>query len=76
MAVPKAYKRARGDVGPAVYTPTNDPRAILFSLQHRHGQLIPTEKEEATLQWDAPWNVNKPIESMFFKMEELYAQTL
>ena len=74
MAVPEAYRRAGGDVGPAVYTPTDDPRAILVSLQRRYGKRTPAEKEEAMLQWGEPWNPTDPIESMFLKREELYIQ--
>ena len=50
VVVPEAYQRAQGDMGPAMYTPTDDPRAILLSLQRRYGKRAPTEKEEATLQ--------------------------
>ena len=75
-AVPEAYRRAGGDVGPAVYTLTDDPRAILVSLQRRYGTRTLAEKEEATLQWGAPWNPVEPIEAMFFKPEELYIQAV
>ena len=33
VAVPEMYLRAQGAMGPAMYTPTDDPRAILLSLQ-------------------------------------------
>ena len=65
VVVPEAYQRAQGDMGPAMYTPTDDPRAILLSLQHRYGRKTPTEKEEAILQWGQPWNPSGPIENMF-----------
>ena len=32
-AVPEMYRRAVGQLGPAVYTPTEDPRDILISLK-------------------------------------------
>ena len=49
VAVPEAYRRAGGDVGPAACVPTDDPRAILVILQRRYGKQTPAEKEEATL---------------------------
>ena len=48
IAVPEMYRRAQGDMGPAIYTPTDDPRAFLLGLQRRYGKRTPTEKEEAT----------------------------
>ena len=63
VSVPEAYKRALGDAGPAVYTPTDNPRAILVSLQRRYGTRTSSEKEEATLQWGAPWNPAEPIKT-------------
>ena len=54
VAMPEAHRKARGDVGPAVYTPTDDPRAILVILQRRYGKQTPAEKEEATLQLGEP----------------------
>ena len=69
MAVPEAYRRSGGVVGPAMYTSTDDPRAILVSLQRRYGTRIPAEKEEASLEWGAPWNLATPIKSMFFNIE-------
>ena len=75
-AVPEMYRRARGNVGPAVYTPTDSPRAILVSLQRRYGKQTPAEKEEAAQEWGRSWNPSKPIENMFFKMEELYVQAV
>ena len=74
IPAPEMYRRAQGDVGPAIYTPTDDPRAILLGLQRRYDKRTPAEKEEATQQWGQPWNPSKPIENMFFKLEELYAQ--
>ena len=53
-AVPEMYRRAQGQLGPAVYTPTEDPRAILLSLNRRYGKRTPTEKEEAMKKWAAP----------------------
>ena len=49
-AVPEAYRRAQGDMGPTMYTATDDPRAILLSLQRKYGKRTPEEKKEATLQ--------------------------
>ena len=63
-------------MGPAMYTATHDPRAILLSLQRRYGKRAPTEKEEATLQWSRQWNPSDPIEQMFFELEELYIQAI
>ena len=65
VAVPEAYRRAQGDMSPAMYIPTDDPRSILLSLQHRYRKRTPAEKEEATLQWSQPWNPSEPIEQMF-----------
>ena len=45
-------------------------------LQRRYGTRTLAEKEEATLQWGAPWNPVEPIEAMFFKPEELYIQAV
>ena len=59
-----------------MYTPTDDPRAILLNLQHWYGKRTPTEKEEATLQWGQPWNPSEPIEQIFFNLEELYIQAV
>ena len=75
-AVPEMYRRAQGQLGPAIYTPTEDPRAILHSLNRRYGKRTPTDKEEAMKQWAAPWNPSEPIESMFFELEELYIQAV
>ena len=50
VAVPEAYQRAQGDMSPAMYTLTDDPRAILLNLQRQYGKRTPREKEEATLQ--------------------------
>ena len=55
---------------------TDELRAILVSLQRRYGTRTPAEKEEATLQWGAPWNLAEPIENIFFKLEELYVQAI
>ena len=63
-------------MGPGMYTATDDPRAILLSLQRRYGKRTPTEKEEATLQWSRQWNPSDPIEQMFFELEELYIQAV
>ena len=38
VAVPEASRRAQGDMGPAMYTATDVPRAILLSLQRRYGK--------------------------------------
>ena len=76
VAVPEAYRRAQGDMSPATYTPTDDPRAILLNLQRRYGKRTPTEKEEATIQWSRAWNPSDPIEQMFFDLEELYVQAV
>ena len=75
-AVPEMYRRAQGDLGPAIYAPTDDPRAILLGLQRRYGKRTPTEKEEATRNWGLPWNPSEPIETMFFRLEELYVQAV
>ena len=75
-AVPEAYRRAGGEVGPAVYTPTDNPRVILMGLQRRYGTRTPAEKEEATTQWGSPWNPTEPIENLFFTLEELYVQAV
>ena len=76
VAVPEAYRRAQGDMGPAMYTTRDDPRAILLSLQRRYGKMTPKDKEEATLQWSRPWNPSELIEQMFFNLEELYIQAV
>ena len=52
-------------MGAAIYTPTDDSRAILLGLQRRYGKMTPTEKEEATQQWGQPWNPSEPIENVF-----------
>ena len=57
-----------------MYTPTDDPRAILSGLHRRYGTLKPEEKEWAGLKWNSPWNPSDPIESMFFNLEELFVQ--
>ena len=75
-AVPETYQRGGGDLGPPVYTPTDDPRAILTSLHNRYGTLSPTEKEHATQQWNVAWNPADPIETMYFRLEELYADSV
>ena len=38
MAMPEVYRRAGGDVEPAVYTPMDDPRAILVNLSTEKAQ--------------------------------------
>ena len=76
IAAPEMYRRAQGDMGPSIYTPKDNPRAILMSLQRRYGKRTPAEKEKATQQWAQPWNPTKPIENMFFKLEELYVQAV
>ena len=50
VPVPEAYRRAQGDMGPTMYMATDDPRAILLSLQRKYGKRTPEEKKEATLQ--------------------------
>ena len=70
------YRRAQGDMEPAIYTPTDDLRAILMGLQRRYGGRTPTEREEATQQRGQPWNSSEPIENMFFKLEELFIQAV
>ena len=30
--------------------------------------------EEAVAQWNKPWNLQDPIESMFVELEELFVQ--
>ena len=72
IAMPEIYRWAQGDMSPTIYTPTDNPRAILLDLQRRYGRRTPTEKEEATQQWGQPWNPSKPIENMFFKLKELF----
>ena len=47
VAVPEMYRRAQGNLGPAIYAPTEDPRAILLSLSRRYGKRTPAEKGEA-----------------------------
>ena len=47
IAVPEMYRRAQGDLDPAIYAPTDDPRAILLSLNRRYRKRTPTEKEDA-----------------------------
>ena len=54
VAVPEAYRRAQGDMSPAMYTPTDGPRAILLNLKCRYGKRTPAENEEATLQCGQP----------------------
>ena len=49
VAVPETYRRAGREVGPAVYTSTDDPRSILVSPQRRYGKRTPTEKEKTML---------------------------
>ena len=46
-AVPASFRRAGGAVGPAVYTATDDPGAILLDLQRRYGKATPTEKNSS-----------------------------
>ena len=75
-AVPEAYRRGGGDIGPPVYTPTDDPRAILDGLHSRYGTLTPAEKEHASLAWNLAWNPANPIETMFFHLEELFVQAV
>ena len=58
------------------YTPTDNPRAILVSLQRRYRKRTPAETEKATLQWGAPWTSTDPIKSMFLKLKELYIQAV
>ena len=50
VAMPEAYRRTQGDMGSTMYTATDDPRAILLSMQRRYGKRMLTEKEEKTLQ--------------------------
>ena len=76
VVVPEVYRRAQGDMGLATYTATDDPRAILLSLQRRYGTRTPAEKEEDALQWSQPSNPSNPIEQMFFDLEELYIQAV
>ena len=76
VAVPEAHQKAQGDMSSAMYTPTDDPRAILLNLQRRYGKRTPAEKEEATLQWGQPLNLSEPIEQMFFNLEVLYTQAV
>ena len=45
IAVPGMFRRAQGDLGPAIYSPTDDPRAIVLGLQRRYGNRTPAEKE-------------------------------
>ena len=61
-------------MGPDIYTPMDDPRAILLGLQRRYGKRTPTEKEEATQQWGQPRHPSEQIENIFFKLEELFIQ--
>ena len=75
-AVPEAYRRGGGDIGPPVYTPTDDPRTILDSLHRRYGTLTPSEKERASQAWNNAWNPAEPIETMFFHLEELFVQAV
>ena len=63
-------------MGPVIYTPMDDPRAILLGLQRWFGKRMSTEKEEATQQWGQSWNSSEPIENMFFKLEELFIQAV
>ena len=76
IAVPEMYQRAQGNLGPAIYAPTEDPWAILLSPSRRYGKRPPTEKEEATKKWTEPWNPSEPIENMFFQLEELFIQAV
>ena len=76
ITVPEMYQRAQGDLGLAIYAPMDDPRAILLDLSHRYGKRTPAEKEDPMKQWVEPWNPSKPIENMFFKLEELYIQAV
>jgi hypothetical protein len=75
-AVPETFRRGGGDIGPPVYTPTDDPRVILASLNRRYGTLTPAEKEQASTAWNASWNPAEPIETMFFHLEELFRQSV
>ena len=54
VVVPEMYRRAQGNLGPAIYAPTDDPRAILLGLSRRYGKRTPAEKEEAMKQWVEP----------------------
>ena len=63
--VPERYRKTQGDMGPAIYTPMDDPRAILLGLQRWFGKRMSTEKEEATQQWGQSWNSSEPIENSF-----------
>ena len=75
-AVPEIFRRGGGDMGPAIYTPTDSPGLILASLNRRYGTLTPAEKEQAATAWNATWNPAEPIETMFFHLEELYRQSV
>ena len=47
IAILEMYQRAQGDLGPAIYSPTDEPRAIILSLSRRYGKRKPTEKDDA-----------------------------
>ena len=46
-AVLTTFRRARGAVGPLVYTATDNPGAILLDLQRRYGKATPAEKNSS-----------------------------
>ena len=75
--MPEAYRRAEGDLGPAVYTPTDDPRRS--SSAYREGmktELLQRRRKQLMVQWGAAWTPMDPIESILFKLEELYIQAV
>lgn len=45
-AVLTTFRRAKGAVGPPVYTATDNPEAILLDLQKRYGRATPAEKAQ------------------------------
>ena len=59
-----------------MFTVRYDPCQILADLRTKYGTATPNDKAANEQALNQPWNPNKPIESLFDRLEECYVYSI